>query len=151
MIMKHILIIFFISIIYAQDPSVSNLPANYKIGNDEITMPINLWGHVRNPGSYSIPIEFGLLELLSNAGGPTGNANLNDVKIVRKNNEIVRVNIKKYLDTGDYTIIKDLQPGDMVIVGGSLNNAFKDIIGYLRDLGIVLNTIYITSRLQNIK
>ena len=89
-----------------------------------------------------------MLELLSNAGGPTGTANLNDVKIVRKNNEIIRVNIKQYLDTGDQTIIKQIEPGDMVIVGGSLNNVFKDVIGYLRDLGIVMNAIYLTYRLR---
>ena len=148
---KFIFCILILLPVYAQDIDFSNLPANYKVGNDEITMNINLWGHVRKPGSYDIPIEFGLLELLSNAGGPTGTANLNDVKIVRKNNEIVRVNIKKYIDTADFNDIPQLQPGDLVIVGGSLNNAVKDFVGYLRDLGIVLNTVFITWRLSQIK
>jgi NADH:ubiquinone oxidoreductase subunit F (NADH-binding) len=133
--------------ISAQDGYNINTPASYKIGQDEITMNVNLWGHVQKSGSYDIPIGLGLLELISNAGGPTGSANIHDVKIVRKNGEIVAVNIKQYIETGDYSVIKQLQPGDLVIVGGSLNDAVRDFFGYLRDIGILLNAIILANRL----
>ena len=144
---QTLFIVFLFNLVFSQDGFNFNSPANYRIGNDEITMNVNLWGHVRKPGSYDIPIGLGLLELISNAGGPATTANLNDVKIIRKNNEIIAVNVKKYMDTGDFTLIKQLQPGDLVIIGGSLNDVFKDFFGYLRDIGILLNAIILANRL----
>lgn len=148
--MRRLMMLFFSGVLItlaAQDGFNFNAPANYKIGRDEITMNVSLWGHVRKPGSYDIPIGFGLLELISNAGGPTSSANINDIKIVRKNKEIIAVNIKKYIETGDQSIIQPLKPGDLVIVGGSLNDVFRDIFSYVRDLGILLNAIILMNRL----
>lgn len=146
--MKRIALILLTTfLLFGQDGFSFNAPASYKIGTDEITMNINLWGHVTKPGSYDIPIGMGLLELISNAGGPARSANIHDVKIVRKNGEILAVNIKQYIETGDYTIIKQLQPGDLVIIGGSLNNAVRDFFGYMRDFGVLLNAIILADRL----
>jgi hypothetical protein len=147
---NFILIIFIFFGLNAQDLIFpSTMSSTYRLGkNDELIMNINLWGHVLKPGAYEIPINYSLVELISHAGGPGQSANLDDVKIVRKDNEIVRVNIKQYIQTGDFSNIPQLKPGDTVIVGGSLRNVFGEIIGYLRDLAIVLNVIVLTQRLN---
>jgi hypothetical protein len=50
----------------------------------EITMTINLWGFVKNPGRYEVPISTTLVDLVSFAGGPLANADMGSVRIARK-------------------------------------------------------------------
>jgi len=50
----------------------------------EITMTINLWGYVKNPGRYEVPISTTLVDLVSFAGGPLGNADMGAVRIARR-------------------------------------------------------------------
>jgi len=142
--------IFYLSLCAQQSEADATNPlqsATYSIGDGNIvTMNINLWGHVKRPGAYQIPITFGLLELISNAGGPSGTANLDDVKIVRKGNEVLRVNLSQYILTGDERVLKKLQPGDTVVIGGSLGNVFSDVLGYLRDIALVVTSIALISR-----
>jgi len=45
-------------------------PAQYILGNEDVLLiTVNLWGHVKKPGIYSIPSNFGIIDLLSSAGG----------------------------------------------------------------------------------
>ena len=50
----------------------------------EITMTINLWGFVKNPGRYEVPISTTLVDLVSFAGGPLANADMGSVRIARR-------------------------------------------------------------------
>ncbi len=55
----------------SQQFSSGDRPAQYILGtNDVLLITVNLWGHVQRPGIYSIPSSFGLIDLLSSAGGP---------------------------------------------------------------------------------
>jgi hypothetical protein len=145
---KIICLVIVIFFCLAQDVNF-NGASTYRFGkSDEITMNVNLWGHVLKPGSFEIPVGFSLVELISIAGGPKESANLEDIKIVRKDKEIVRVNVKRYINEGDASIIPALKPGDVVIIGGSLRNVFQEVVGYLRDFAIIANAIFLA---QNIK
>jgi hypothetical protein len=87
----------------------------------EITMSINLWGHVRNPGRYEVPISTDLIQLLSYAGGPLGGANLGSVKVarvVRRDDMIRTVEYMVNLDRLDRLDDKarKLEPNDTVFI-----------------------------------
>jgi len=138
---------------YAQDfrsnqqLQAGDRPAQYILGSDDVLLiTVNLWGHVQRPGIYSIPSSFGLIDLLSSAGGPLTTARLNDVKIIRKNQEVIKVNIKEFMKTGNKDLLVSLQPGDLVIVSGSVADIVGRIVALARDLAIIVNVWVLARR-----
>ena len=124
-------------------------PAQYILGGDDVLLiTVNLWGHVQRPGIYSIPSAYGLIDLISSAGGPAETARLSDVRIIRKNQQVVKVDVEKYIKTGNSDILPPLQPGDTIIVSGSVYDIFTSIIGIARDLAIIANVFVLASRLK---
>ncbi len=117
-------------------------PAQYILGaNDVLLINVNLWGHVQRPGIYSIPSSFNIIDLLSSAGGPLKTARLDNVRIVRKNQEIITVNIDEFIKTGNKDLLVPLQPGDVIIVSGSVADIFSRFVGIMRDIAIIVNVI----------
>lgn len=118
--------------------SLSSTAYYYISKAGEITMPVNLWGAVKNPGRYEIPISTDLVELLSFAGGPTGNATLEEVRIirtVRRDNLMRKVEFVVNLDEMQMLDEKalDLEPGDTVIMeGGEMS---------FRDYALIISTV----------
>ncbi len=104
----------------------------------EITMTVNLWGNVKNPGRYEIPISTDLVELLSFAGGPSAKATIDAVRIyrtVRRDNLMRKVEFEVDLDEMQNLDEKalDLEPGDTVIVeGGNMD---------FRDYALIISTV----------
>lgn len=124
-------------------------PAQYILGGDDILLiNVNLWGHVQRPGIYSIPSAYGLIDLISSAGGPAQTARLSDIRIIRKNQQVVKVDVEKYIKTGNSDLLPPLQPGDTIIVSGSVYDIFTSIIGIARDLAIIANVFVLASRLK---
>ena len=156
-----IIIIFIIPNIYAQDmdnlvnfqqgrstSQFTDRPAQYILGSGDILLvSVNLWGHVQRPGIYSVPSAYTLIDLISSAGGPLKTARLNDVRVVRKNTDVIKVDIDRFLKTGDVTILPVLQPGDTIIVAGSFQDIFTRVVGIMRDLAIILNVFVLWSRI----
>ena len=71
---------------------------------EQLLIKVNIWGHVSKPGQYMVPSTTDLVSLISFAGGPTENAKLRDIRIVRSNSEtqeVLHVNLEKYIDTAD--------------------------------------------------
>jgi protein involved in polysaccharide export with SLBB domain len=99
----------------------------------EITISINLWGQVRNPGRYEVPISTDIVQLISYAGGPLAEANLSSVRVAREvrregANRTVEflVNLDK-LDKIDEKARK-LEPSDTIVIeaiGFSWRDAFN--------------------------
>ena len=152
--MKKILPIFFIllliSFTYAQDSQTQiqygDRPAQYILGGTDILLiTVNLWGHVQRPGIYSIPSAYGLIDLISSAGGPLSTARLSDVRIIRTNQQVINVDVEKFIKTGNSELIPLLQPGDTIIVSGSAYDVFTRFIGIVRDIAIIVNAIYLIS------
>ena len=130
-------------------PQFSGGPAQYVLGQGDIlTITVNLWGFVQKPGIYTIPSTYGLVDLLSSAGGPLPNSRLNDVRIIRKDEVVITVDIEKFLKTGSKEMIPPLQPGDTVIVSGSIRNVFAEIIGFARDIAIIINVFLLYQSLN---
>ncbi len=127
----------------------SDRPAQYILGSGDILLVnVNLWGHVQRPGIYSIPSAYTLIDLISSAGGPLNTARLNDVRVVRKNQEVIKVDIESFLKTGDNSVLPVLQPGDTIIVAGSIQDVFTRIVGIMRDIAIIMNVFVLASRVN---
>ena len=120
--------------------------AQYYIGDmNELMMKVNIWGRVQKPGQYFVPSTTDLITLISVAGGPAEKSRLDNVKVVRSGaggSEVIVVNIKKYLETGDQRLIPQLQPDDTIIVSGSLWYLTSQIVGVVAQLAIVANVYY---------
>lgn len=111
-------------------------------GTEQLKIKAYIWGQVRNPGLYIIPDNTDLLTLISSAGGPTENAKLTKVKVVRQTEEgekIIMVNLKEYTKTANQEIIPLIQPGDTVIVPGTTFYAFTKIADWLSKIAIFLS------------
>jgi protein involved in polysaccharide export with SLBB domain len=128
-------------------PSVtSGAAAYYYISKSgEITMPLNLWGMVKNPGRYEVPISTDLVQLISFAGGPLGDADLSSVKITRierRDESFRKVEFKldlRNLDKLDSQALS-LRPGDTIFID---TVAFHptDILSYLTTTAVLVTAI----------
>jgi len=121
--------------------------AYYFVGKTgELTITVNLWGFVRNPGRYEVPSSTDLVQLISYGGGPLKEAKLKDVKIIRSVREdttivekVIKVNVEKIIENGEPSPI--LLPGDTVVVPGGSIDVIKDILAILRDIGLAAGGI----------
>jgi len=144
--------LFLLALSHAQEIELpqqyGDRPAQYILGGkDMLLINVNLWGHIQRPGIYSIPSNYSLIDLISSAGGPLGTARLSEVRIVRSNQEVISVNVEEYIRTGNRTILPVLNPGDTIVVSGSVANIFMNIIAIVRDIAIIANAIYLVSRI----
>lgn len=132
-----------------QPSRFSDRPAQYILGSGDILLVnVNLWGHVQRPGIYSVPSSYTLIDLISSAGGPAKTARLNDVRIVRKNEEVVKVDVEQFLKSGNNELLPALQPGDTIIVSGSISDIFTRVVGIMRDMAIIANVFVLASRVK---
>ncbi|TFG96904.1 MAG: hypothetical protein E4H13_11600 [Calditrichales bacterium] len=155
--MKKILIIIVLMVFltngFAQDAmspmQYGDRPAQYILGGTDILLiNVNLWGHIQRPGIYSVPSSYGLIDLMSSAGGPLSTARLSDVRIIRSNQQVINVDVEKFIKTGNSELLPLLQPGDTIIVSGSAYDVFTQFIGIVRDIAIIANAIYLISRID---
>ena len=83
-----------------------------------------VWGQVRAPGAYSFIASPDILELLSAAGGPTPDANLKRVVLIRAVSQTrTRINLEAMLNKGQ---VVRLSPGDGVFVPSYAWSSFRD-------------------------
>jgi len=76
-----------------------------------------VWGQVRSPGTYNLGPSPDVLELLSAAGGPTENADVQHVVLFQAyTQKQIKIDLKKMLGSGQ---VIPLSPGDVVIVPNS--------------------------------
>ncbi len=151
MLKKFVFLIFLLSLptfIYAQNQGYklgaqvesrgSRYGAYYDYSDPEaINIKVNVWGFVRYPGKYMIPDQTSAAELLSFAGGPSDDSDLDELRIFRinKNNREVMIlfnyNDLMWSDNLDskYRKVPKIEPGDVLIVPGSPRLYFRDWFG----------------------
>ncbi|MBU0520222.1 SLBB domain-containing protein [bacterium] len=138
----------------AEEPPIS-LPryaepgAQYFIGDEnQLMMMVNVWGRVEKPGQYFVPSDTDLITLISVAGGPADKSRLDNVRLVRAGgagSEVVKVNIKKFLKTGERSLIPELKPEDTIIVSGSMWFVISTVVTVVSQLAIVANVYYLAT------
>jgi len=148
-----LLIIFSLGLFAQNEGASSNFnPASIYLysgsltGTEQLKIKTYIWGQVRKPGLYIVPDNTDLLTLISSAGGPTENAKLSKVRIVRASAEgekIIWVDLKKYVESGDEELIPMLQPGDTVLVSGSTYYAFTKAVAWISQIAVILS-VYVS-------
>lgn len=76
---------------------------------------IKVFGEVNAPGSFSYKAGSNLVDILMRAGGVTRYASVEQIRVI-SNNTPKLVNLKRYLDSGDDSILPQLSEGTTIFV-----------------------------------
>jgi len=94
---------------------------DYITGEDGVPrMNVNIWGHVKYPGTYLVYDGIDLLTCLSLAGGPLKGAKLSKVSIISKDGSSSIVNLDDLTKTSELT--SKLKPHDTIYIDETLGN-----------------------------
>ena len=119
-----------------------------------LNIKVSVWGFVKYPGKYVIPVYSKINDLLSYAGGPTEEARLEEMRIVRidsssSKQKIFNVNYndilmdsKASIDSSD----KSLKAGDVLLVSGSPRFYLRDYISIILSVTSIVISLIILSR-----
>jgi len=92
---------------------------DYITGEDGVPrMGINVWGHVKYPGTYLVYDGIDLLTCLSLAGGPMKGAKISDVSIISKDGLVRSVDLEDLEGIAKIT----LDPYDTIYIDETLGN-----------------------------
>jgi len=110
----------------------------------QVTMTVNVWGEVLNPGAHRIPWNGDLIAALSAAGGPTPRADLRGVRIVYRDFQS-EYDLRAYLE-GRSGTVPAMEPDATVFVGRSNYEWWKDIIDFAYKLIVAVNLILVVTQ-----
>jgi hypothetical protein len=155
--MKHALLVLVFSLVagnaLAQETPAQPVkpagPSRYYIGEEnELLIPVNILGYVRNPGQYMVPTETDLIAVVAFAGGFREDAKLGRVQILRGSamtnghTKILKVDLIKYFNTGNRAMIPRLLPDDTILIGGSGAATFKNVLDFIARISILFQIYF---------
>lgn|GEM_PF-1075574 len=108
--------------------------------DEELLVPVSIWGEVKNPGYYNVPDGADVVRLISYAGGPTEFANLTNVELTRPDSGAEAIDIEHYLDSGDVGAVPVLKPGDTVYVRKNTKYAWREFVTLVSELAVIAGT-----------
>lgn len=80
---------------------------------------IYIMGQVGSPGRYAFNNQMGFLDIIAAANGPNGSADLRNVRVshrLGKGSRVTKVNLARYFETGDDSILPRVKPGDVIFI-----------------------------------
>ena len=80
---------------------------------------IYIFGQVGAPGRYAFNSELNFLDILSAAQGPTGRADLSQVRITHRgsgNDQVTQLNLHHYFQSGDESMLPVVMPEDVIYI-----------------------------------
>jgi len=101
---------------------------------ESVNIKIGVWGFVKYPGRYLVPINTTVSDMLSYTGGPTDDARLEDLRIYRtledSTQKLIKFSYNDLLWEDDLTKqtvkIPDLNAGDILLIPGEPRLYFRD-------------------------
>ena len=119
-----------------------------------VTIFINVWGHVPNPGHIQVYEGIDLASLLSFVGGPINGADLKNIKLIREtaeNEQVVHnINFENFIKRGDRSDFVKIKPNDTIIIPQTKFNYVIDQIGSINALLSLFNMYFlITNNYDN--
>jgi hypothetical protein len=116
---------------------------------NELHIDVQIWGQVFRPGQYSVPDRTDLVGLISYAGGPTEDAKLKKVQVLRPlapGDRVQEVDLEAFLKSGDPLLIPRLAPGDVVVIPASRSRGLTRMAGLVSVLALVANVTLLAAR-----
>jgi polysaccharide biosynthesis/export protein len=122
---------------------------------ESINIKVAIWGFVRFPGKYIIPINSTVNDLLSFAGGPTEDAQINELRLVRtaedSSQTLVNLDYEDILwdkEAKSFGANQNIKPGDILVVPGEQKLYFRDYLSL--SLSVVSTLISLSILILNI-
>tara|TARA_B100001250_G_C19804166_1_gene792473 strand:+ start:865 stop:1344 length:480 start_codon:yes stop_codon:yes gene_type:complete len=146
-----VLMSFFVNISFSQfnySPGKNNniqlTGENYITGEDGVArMSVNIWGHVKYPGTYLVYDSIDLLTCLSMAGGPMKGAKLSRISIVSKDGTSKAINLEDLMKKHHHSI--SLKPYDTIYIDETMGNYLLARSNVINILLQITNLILISS------
>ena len=114
----------------------------------EVLIEVQIWGQVMKPGRYRVPVTTDVVGLISYAGGPTEDAALSRVKLVRGvfgPGQTQKINVSKYTGRADKSLIPMLDQGDVVIVPSTLYHKMMRATLFLSQAAIIVTSYLVVA------
>ena len=116
-----------------------------------VNIKVSVWGNVRFPGRYNVPIYTTVTDLLSLAGGPTEDADLEDLRLYRVYEDSKEILLKfSYNDLlweshleNQNRYIPELTAGDILLIPGSPRYYFRETFSFVLNVMSTLVSITI--------
>src|SRR5574341_90421 len=143
--------------------SLAQERGDYSQGEDNrLEIVVHIIGEVKKPGKYRVRDDTNLIELLSEAGGPTEFSNLSTVTITHVKSDssangqevtnrhkaarVIRDNINEYLKEENALSAPILEPGDVVLVPKNKWSSWRSISTIARDISVVASAYFLYLR-----
>jgi hypothetical protein len=115
--------------------------AVYDLSNPEgVNIEVNLWGFVQFPGRYIVPLKTTFIDLMTYAGGPLEESNLEEIRILRSPSKpgekpiLIKLNYNDLLWkdnlTGGPKSNPELASGDVILVRKEKRYSFREDVGF---------------------
>jgi len=101
---------------YEKKPRLDVVVKNYNSKFVQVMGAVERHGENNGTGKYRLKGKTTVLEMLARAGGPSQAANLNDVRIRRKDGQVVSLNLFKTINQGDLSQDLVVNDGDLVFI-----------------------------------
>jgi hypothetical protein len=102
---------------------------------ESMNIKVSVWGYVKYPGKYLIPAGSTVNDLLSYAGGPADDGEINRLRLFKSEGdsaELVNVAYKDFIHGDEYKKTVSLSPkleaGNILIVPGEPRMHFRDYL-----------------------
>ncbi len=122
--------IFFLALLFA-----------FQIPTQGIRTKLYIWGEVKSPGLYYVESNADILELISLAGGPTPDADLAHVILIKgqAGGEEIVINLGDYLSVQKSKEPIFLKSGDIIIIKSNLWKKVRSTTSFISNIVIFLN------------
>jgi len=101
---------------YVKNPRIDVIVKKFDSKFVQILGAIQSHREGTGPGKYRLQGKSTVLGMIARAGGPTKDANLNDVRVRRKNGQMVSLNLFKTINQGDLNQDLVVNDGDLVFI-----------------------------------
>jgi protein involved in polysaccharide export with SLBB domain len=122
---------------------------------ESVNIRVSVWGFVKFPGKYIIPINSTVNDLLSFSGGPTDDAHLTKLKVIRMAEDssqmVINLNYEDILWDKEIRFFSNNQQitaGDILVVPGEQRLYFRDYLSL--SLSVVSTLISLSILILNI-
>jgi protein involved in polysaccharide export with SLBB domain len=120
------------------------IPTLSRDKDDRLLSQINVLGGVLRPGRLSVSGPLRLIDAISLAGGPSREADLADVRLVREGvgfTLTTRYDIQNFMENGGLAGRVLVNPGDSVLVDPETSDFWRTSLQVLSDLAILAATV----------
>jgi len=101
---------------YVKNPRIDVVVKEHNSKFVQLMGAIGVRGQASGAGKYLLKGKSTVLEMIAQAGGPNEDANLNDVRIRRKNGQTISLNLFKTINQGDLSQDLVVNDGDLIFV-----------------------------------